>query len=389
MLKRFVSLWFRHLLTDRLAIRHPELKGRAFVLAEPRRGRKVITAASAAAEKQRIVPGMTVADAKVTTPGLLVYDGVPGREERLLKGLAEWCLRFTPLVMVDLPDGLLLDATGCTHLRGGERAWLKDLVERLAAMGYDVRPGMADTIGCAWGMARCAPKGLIVATGKQRDALLPLPPSALRLDTDLLLKLNRLGLYTIGSFIHFPKAVLKRRFGKDIVLRLYQALGQEAEFLLPLKEPIPYTERLECLEPVCTRPAIEHALQLLLDDLCKRLYGEGKGLRAARLGYFRIDGRSGAVEITTNHASHRSPHLFKLFSLQLDQVEPGMGIELFTLEALRTDEVTAKQADLWAAKPDADSQPVAEMLDRVNGHIGGDHTNRYLSADRYWPEHNT
>ena len=384
--KRFVSLWFRHLLTDRLTIRKPELKGKAFVFAEPQRGRKVITAATAMAEKFGVVPGMTVADCKVIAPDLEVFDGTPGRNEKLLKGLAEWCLRFTPFIAIDLPDGLLLDVTGCAYFRGGERAFLKELVERLGAIGYDVRPGMADTIGCAWGVARCAPKGLIVAEGGHRNALIPLPPSALRLPGDLLIKLHNLGLYTIGSFIHMPKAVIRRRFGKDMVLRLYQALGQEDEFLLPLQEPMVFSERLAFLEPIKTRLAIDTALHTLLETLCRRLYVDGKGLRVAILTYYRIDGKKASIEVGTNHPTHRSTHIFKLFEIKLDQIAPGLGIELFVLDAPKTEPVADKQSDLWGGKKGLDDEDVVELLDRVAGRIGNNSINRYLPAEHFWPE---
>jgi protein ImuB len=386
--KRFVSIWFRYLLTDRLAIRRPELKGKPYVYAEPQRGRKVITAVTASAAKYGVVEGMTVADARVTVPDLQVFDGKAGRNEILLKGLAEWFLRYTPYVAMDLPDGLLLDVTGCTHLKGGERLYLKEIVKRLNELGYDIRPGMADTIGCAWGVARCAKKGLIVAVGDHRNALMPLPPSSLRLPTDLLIKLHNLGLHTVGSFIHMPKAVIRRRFGKDMVLRLYQALGQEEEFLLPLKELVPYSERLPCLEPIRTRVAIEIAVGSLLEMLCKRLYGEGKGLRSAILACYRIDGKRQVIEIGTNQPSHSKNHLFKLFSLKLDTVAPGLGIELFVLEAPVTEAVDNRQADLWAGKPGADSEEVSELLDRIAGRIGNKSITRYLPSEHFWPERN-
>jgi protein ImuB len=100
---------------------------------------------------------------------------------KLLTGLAEWFLRYTPLVQLDPPDGLLLDVTGCTHLKGGEKAYLQEIVSRLKTIGYDVRPAIADTIGAAWGVARCATSGSSYLGGEHRNALMPLPPSALRL----------------------------------------------------------------------------------------------------------------------------------------------------------------------------------------------------------------
>lgn len=384
--KRFVSIWFKYLLTDREAIRQKSLQEVPVAFTEPDHGRMLVISMNAHAEHCGVRPGMAAADARVIAPGIQLFDSKPGRNIKFLKGLAEWCLRYTPLVTVDPPDGLLLDVTGCTHLKGGETEFLKDLTSRLHQLGYTVRPGMADTIGCAWAVARCAETGLIVPPGGQRNALMPLPPASLRLATELLVKLNQLGFYQVGSFIHFPKSVLKRRFGPNMVLRLYQALGQEAEFLLPLKEPVPYSERIALLEPIRTRPAIENAVHQVIDQLCKRLYGEGLGLRSAVLTYYRIDGKSFQLSIGTNHPSQRTDHIFKLFALQFDQVAPALGIELFILDATQTEPANDKQSLLWNGKPAADSEQVAELLDNVGARVGNVNIHRYLPEERYWPE---
>ena len=71
---------------------------------------------------------------------------------KLLKGIAEWCIRYTPVVAVDMPDGLILDITGCTHLWGGERQYLTGILTRISKFGYHVRGSIADTIGAAWAL---------------------------------------------------------------------------------------------------------------------------------------------------------------------------------------------------------------------------------------------
>lgn len=384
--KRFVAIWFRYLLTDWKLIRQKSLKDLPVAFTEADHGRMLVMAMNAEAEHYGVRPGMAAADVRVIAPGIQLFENKPGHHIKLLKGLAEWCLRYTPLVMVDPPDGLLLDVTGCTHLKGGEAEYLKDMVARLKQLGYTIRPGMADTIGCAWAVARCAETGLIVPPGGQRNALMPLPPYALRLPTELLLRLNQVGFYQVGSFIHLPKSVLKRRFGANMILRLYQALGQEAEFLLPLKEPVPYTERQAFLEPIRTRPVIEKELYDLIDKLCKRLYGEGLGLRSATLTYLRIDGKSAQLSIGTNHPSQRTDHIFKLFNLQLDQVAPGLGIELFILDATKTEPASDKQSLLWNGKPGAESEQVAELLDNIGTRVGDKNIKRFLPEEHYWPE---
>jgi nucleotidyltransferase/DNA polymerase involved in DNA repair len=35
--------------------------------------------------------------------------------------LAVWALRYSPIVAADDPDGLVIDATSASHLRGGDR----------------------------------------------------------------------------------------------------------------------------------------------------------------------------------------------------------------------------------------------------------------------------
>src|SRR6185436_12888803 len=124
----------------------------------------------------------------------------PELPQQLLSNIAEWCIRFTPAVAIDAPDGLLLDASGCAHLWGGEQQYLTAIHKRFAAFGYDVRIAMADTIGAAWAIARFGKETAIIETGQQSQAILPLPAAALRLDPATTERLDKLGLRQVGDF---------------------------------------------------------------------------------------------------------------------------------------------------------------------------------------------
>src|SRR5687768_4706082 len=339
MARRFVSIWFHHLATDWFSIRQPCLKKIPFVLRAPSHGRMVITAANAIAEHKGIHTGMVLADAKAILPDLEVEDDKPDLIERLLKRLAEWCIRFTPVVAVDLPDGILFDASGCAHLWGGEEVYLKEIAKKLNSRGYDVRIAMADTSGVAWGVARFGKEPLVIGSGHHHlKALLSLPPEALRLEAETLERLHKLGLRQIRQFIQMPPSSLKRRFGSNFIMRLDVALGKQMEMIQPVQPVEPYQERLPCMEPIVTAKGIEIALQQLLETLCFRLRQEQKGLRAAVFKGYRVDGKVEKIEIATNSPSHHVNHLFKLFELKLPTIEPAMGIELFVLEAPKVEE---------------------------------------------------
>lgn len=384
-MNRYMAIWFRYLLTDGFALEHPAFKDIAFVMAVPEHGRMVIRAANAKAEADGIGAGMVVADARAIFPSLQVMDAKDGMETELLDTLARWCLRYTPDVAVDLPDGLLLDITGCAHLWGGERAYLKEIVLKLRAMGYDVRAAVADTIGAAWAVAHYGKQAPIILPGKQKEALSALPPAALRLDPVITEKLHKLGLYTIGSFIDMPAASLRRRFGQEILERTGQALGTAMETIQPLRPAAPYEERLPCLEPIRTAAGIGIAIRKLLEALCHRLSREGKGLRNAVLTCHRIDNEVQKVHITTGRASRDTEHLFKLFELKIPTIRPALGIELFLMEATVTEALTASQEALWhvAAR---DEKAVAELLDKITGKLGPGKAHRYLPVESYEPE---
>jgi protein ImuB len=385
--KSYVSLWFRHLLTDWLTLRRAELKDVPFVLVAPVRNRIAITAANVLAEQQGISVGMAAADAKAIVPDLQFIDDIPGQSAKLLQALGEWCIRYSPLIAVDMPNGLILDVSGCAHLWGGEREYLKEIITRLRSKGYDVRGAMADTVGTAWAVARFGKVKPIIERGEQANALLNLPPVALRLEPIVLERLQKLGFYTISKFIGLGRTVLRRRFGDGFLLRLNQALGNEDEPLQLLYPVEPYAERLPCLEPICTRTGIEIAIKTLLQKLCLRLAGEGKGIRTAILKGYRVDGGIIQAQIGTNRASHNTTHLFKLFELKIDQLKPKLGIELFTLEAPKVEDVEPEQEILWSPEGcGLEDNSLAELLDRLANKVGADKIHRYLPQERYWPE---
>lgn len=384
-MNRYMSIWFRHLLSDGYALEHLAFKDIPFVMAAPEHGRMVIRAANAKAAADGIRAGMVVADARAIFPSLQVVDAKDGMEAELLDTLAQWCIRYTPDVAIDLPDGLILDITGCPHLWGGEREYLKDLVFKLRGMGYDARAAIADTAGAAWAVARYGKITPIVESGRQREAVASLPPAALRLEQTVTDKLHKLGLYTIDSFIDMPRPALRRRFGQAILTRIDQALGAVTEAIQPMRPVPPYEERLPCLEPIRTAKGIEIAITELLKRVCLRLYKEGKGLRTAVLTCYRVDNEVQQVTLSTSRPSRNVAHLFKLFELKIPAIQPALGIELFLLQATVTEALTATQEALWHAAGH-DEKAVAELLDKIAGKVGQDKIHRYLPDEHYWPE---
>lgn len=384
---RYLSIWLPYLITDRATRQQPALKAVPFVFTVQQRGHIVIKAANPVALENGITPNMVAADARTILPVLKVFGYKEGSAEKLLSRLAEWCLRFTPVAAVDLPDGILLEITGCAHLWGGEKSYLQHITEQLKGIGFTSKTAIADTAGAAWAVARYARENFIVPSGQQLEALKLLPPAALRLETDILARMQKLGFCDIGSFISMPRNVLRRRFGQALLNRIDQALGQVMEIPEPVQPAPIFIERLPCLEPIRTRAAIDIALQTLLEQLCQWLLKEAKGLRTAIFKGYRIDNNVQQIMIGTNRPVRNAIHLMRLFEQKIENIHPGLGIELFTLEAPVTEDLSAQQEPLWNILGSCEeSTELANLLDRIAGKLGNHTIHRYLPAEHYWPE---
>lgn len=383
--KRYLYIWFRYLTTDRLAKIRPELRGKSFLLYTPEHGRMVVKAASRQLTQEGISPGMVVADVRAILPSVEVFSADTVAEEKLLNDLAEWCIRYSPVVAIDSPDGLILDISGCPHLWGGEFSYWRSITDRFRKGGYEVRAAIADTVGTAWAVARYGKAAMIIESGKQAEALSSLPPAALRLDHTTLQRMDKLGFRQIGQFIHIPRLNLRRRFGDALPMRLDQVLGVLPEPLQPVQPAPVYLERLPCLEPIRTATGIEIAIKRLLEALCERFGREGKGMRTGILKGYRVDGEMEQVEIGTGRASRNASHLFKLFELKIPEIEPALGIELFTLEATLVEDLTESQEALWSTS-NRDRTAISELLDNIAGKVGMQTIRRYLPQEHYWPE---
>jgi protein ImuB len=194
--------------------------------------RRVLASVDDAAAHAGLACGMTVTHAQSLLPDLCVVNATPGEDEAALLRLALWCIRYSPLVTPDPPDGIFIDVAGSAHLFQGEAALLKDLCQRLTAQGVTSRAAIADTPGCAWAVARFGGTA-IVSPGRASEAVASLPTAALRLPNKIISSLHDVGIERVAQIASKPRAGLRLRFGSDVLLRFDQALGSAQEALVP------------------------------------------------------------------------------------------------------------------------------------------------------------
>ena len=339
---------------------------------------------------------MPLNDARALLPSLTTQPLQPDADARALHGLAEWCQRYTPWTSTDGETSLWLDITGAAHLLGGEDNLLADLANRLTHLGFENRLGLADTPGTAWAVARFATAGKSglynVPAGDMERALQDLPIQALRLEDNCLHLLKRFGFKTIGELCKLPRSALKGRFpsediGQAVLRRLDQALGRTSEPLTPLMPPPVYVMRRGCPEPISETDSFRFALEDLLQRLCERLEGDGKGAKALTFSAYRADGGVSRIAIATARASCDAAHLAYLFGDKLETIDPGFGVDVLTLAANVVEALDAKQLRLSGPQQGNRNDGALERLvDRLSNRLGTENVQHIAACESHIPE---
>src|SRR5215469_4227328 len=331
MMRRILSVWLPRWPITRLNRSLVDSSAKPLVTVETIRGIRCLAMVGAEGEAEGLSVGQTLTAARAICPTLHPIEADPVTDATALLKVAAWCERYTPMVAADAPDGLWLDVTGCP---GSEAELMQDLAVRLQRNGIGCRMAIASTAGAAWALAHIGGKDKTILPPRQEmAALADLPLTSLRLETDTISGLRRLGLRTVRELVRIPRAEITARFGNMPVLRLDQALGLAKEALEWL-HPLPaWSERLAFAEPIFTPEDLARTLTRLAERLCERLAQQEKGGKRFLARFFRIDNTVAEISLATALPVHDAGYLGKLLQEKLENVNPGFGIEAAVLDA--------------------------------------------------------
>jgi protein ImuB len=395
----WLAIYLPRLSTDRLirSGRAPENKPLAVYAKEA--NAFMLTGVDARASALGLRLAMSLADARAIHPDLAVMESEPQEDARTLDNIAAWCERFTPVVVIDAPDGLFLDITGCAHLFGGEEALRSQIVTRLHAQGFASRAALAPTPGAAWALARYGLNERLqdkrLSKGGREEPVLaflsPLPIEALRLDDEAASLLRRLGLKIIGQLIGAPRSSFTARAGARAMRRLDQALGRAPEALTPRRPPPPVFALRRFLEPLFSVDTLLEATQTLCADAVEKLELRGAGARRARLHLFGVDGRDRVIEIGVSRPEREAKALLRLFREKLniaaENLDAEFGIEAARLDIVQLERIEGAARGLVAVdETQASAERIAGIVDVLSARLGPKRILRPKFNDAHAPE---
>ncbi len=361
------------------------------------------------AREQGVRTGITLGQAHALAPVLAALEHDPRDQAAALAQLADWALRFSPLVQTQHDDTLLLDISGSQRLFGSEQNLANQALGGLARRGYQARAAIADTVGAAYALASSGPQMLQIAPPEQSCAALAgLPPASLRLDDDTLRQLEMLGLRTIGDLLMLPRASLPARFGPQLVLRLQQALGEVHEGVCTHLPHAPTQVQLRFEAALHDRATLEAAAAELLRELLETIVCAGRALRQIDCALIHEHEPPTVLTINAARASRNQAHLLELLQRQFERLagassrprrytEPArsaaparirlhLGVCAMTLTATQTARYNPAQGDLFEPRDPRDNEAFGVLLDRLANRLGHEALRCARLEDDYQPE---
>ena len=334
-----------------------------------------------------LAPGLTLADARARVPDLAVADLDPKADSLFLERLADDSERWTPLVALDPPDGLVLDISGSAHLFGGEPAMRAGVIARLRRIGVAARATIAGTPDSARALARFGRIG-IVPPGRDAEAVKSLSVAALGMPAEITVALARAGLVSIGHLAERPSLPLSARFGMDLSARLGRVLGRDDMRITP-RRPLPacVVER-RFAEPIARAEDVEASVAGLALEAARVLERRGEGGRVFEASFFRSDGAVRRISVETGRPMRDAGTVLRLCRERLgtlaDPIDPGFGFDLIRLAVPVTEPLGSVQTSLHGRAPGEDD--ICDLIDRLAARLGRDRVLRFAAHDSHDPD---
>jgi protein ImuB len=188
-----------------------------------------------------------------------------------LERLATSAQRFTPRVSLVPPDGLLLEVKGSLHLFDGADGLIRALANDCGTVGIKPAIALAPTPLAAMVAARVGKPFIVTNKAQLVGRLSSVPLTPLRWPQDVVERLARMGVRTIGQALRLPRAGFARRFGPEQLAELDRLTGRNADLRHHFQPRERFRRRRELSYELENNEALLAALAPLLADLGKFL----------------------------------------------------------------------------------------------------------------------
>jgi protein ImuB len=345
--------------------------GTATVVVDLEGAGKVVCAGDAAAVAAGITRGMALNSALALLPGLHVLARDAQAERALLEAVATCAIGFTPRVVLEPPDAVLLEVRGSLRLFGGVRRFIVQVRERLQSMGVEPQLALAPTALASLWFARVGEQVALRSRDGLASRLARLPLACARWSEKCLEPLAAMGVRTLGDCLKLPRDGFARRFAPQMLHALDRAVGRAPDPRVAFVPRERYSVRRDLEPEISDTERLGRVAERLVDELCSFL----------RLRCCGVD----AIDFVLRHRDVPPTRVGLRFAQPTAQ--PGRIVELLRERLARTEvpgpvlalrlrsgpllEANEEAGDLFA-RAQCRSTGLSQLVERLRARLGTD-----------------
>ena len=336
----------------------PALDGLPLVLTSPSTARPVVADCSPEAVARGVRIGMPLREVTAVCADAVFVPYNPVAEGITVERLLDALETVSPFVEAAEPGRCYVDLAGLDRHHGSAEAAARQLLLAISPL-YRPRVGIGANPFLAWVAARKASPGG-VATLHDADVaatLAPLPASWLPIAPDLVARLDRLGLRTIGEVAALPPTALQARFGPTGRRIAELGRGVDPTPFRPRRPVEAVAEEMGLGAPTASRDVLLLAIHQLVARAFARPALRGRNVRQARLRVVIEGAHSWERELTFREPLGRD-RLTETLRARLHDLELAGPAEALSLELMGLVEEVATQEVLPLLRPRQDRPPI-------------------------------
>ena len=366
-----------------------ELQAQPFAVIDTDRKRRVLVC-NERARTRGLRPGHSLNAAIALCSELQVALRDLDREAALLEAVARDCQRYTSTVSVEPPNELLLEVRGSLRLFGGVEALVKTVLDDFTARGMAVEAALAPTARSALWLSRATRSLQIIRPRALPLALAGLPIRVLQWPQDIMVRLSRCGISTVGDLRRLPRDGLARRIGARHLSELDAALGKRPDLRCSVVEQPRYRDRVILDAEIETTGLLEPLLAARLVALENFLVARTLALTELVLELVHRSPPVTRVQIRLAMPTAAMSHLQVLLRERLGNLQISSPIIELRMHVVNLVAASCRSQQLFhSGQGDglAVQQRLARLLETLESRLGSEAVNALQVVADHRPEH--
>jgi protein ImuB len=293
---------------------------------------------------------------------------------------------FTPRVVVESPDAVLLELAGSQRLFGGMPALLAALRK---AFPRPLQLALAPTPLAAVLLARAGRNCCITGVHRLAGRLASLSLVHLHWPEEILLRLRGMGVVTLGELLRLPRSGLARRIGPARLRQLDRLTGQCADPRAAIPAVARFSERIDPDHETTDRGRLLLALMPAFNRLEEFLRERQRGIMAVRLTLHFRHAPSQACIVRCVVPEYRAARFAALLAARLEALALPEPVRRMELTAGRLCRFVAASNELWTAGEHGGSAAATqapEFLQTLMARLGESAVYGLVQVDEHRPE---